>query len=472
MNDTLKKFLIGSLGAGAAGGGLAGLISMNNDVKGESKKERRKRILTNSLLGAGLGAGVGSLPAGLDLLKGRSGVVEGVKPGTPEQAGILSQNPHDTVSQIKNHLSLKGGYGLNPNMSSSLTNLASYAGGGLNALGVIPGFGNNKGLDAMLDNLRSQNTSKLLNSTTSALDGAKSNIAAALGGKNNKLLLGSSVGGGKRLGGGVNDIITNLKDKLKNSGNPEFGRLKDIFNNPEMGSLKSPKGTNLQQLLGGEFTKELAKQLDAGSGFGGNSKLYAALRARGLGEGSLQGLSHADTVKAMNSAGRSTTGTGNFIRRMLNQLPGNPGLSGIKGKIGMGGALKSTALRGLLGYAAPQWLMKSLDVGQSALENPNRSDQGEAYTYAIIDRVKDVLKKQRLDSKKGGDVDWREIKPMLDRMSQHKEFPKNFNLSPELVEKYSDSARYTEGGERDKLKNFIELLQESGTVPEFGQYLK
>ena len=107
MNDTLKKFLIGSLGAGAAGGGLAGLLSMRNDVKGESKKERRKRILTNSLLGAGLGAGAGEALDPLkktkdkDVVKAAAGGA--VAPVVGSAIGGMMKNSYEPEGNVVEH---------------------------------------------------------------------------------------------------------------------------------------------------------------------------------------------------------------------------------------------------------------------------------------------------------------------------------------------------------------------------------
>jgi hypothetical protein len=70
----LTKYLLGALAGGVTGGGLSGYLSSQNKIKGESKKDRRKRILRNALIGTGLGGVAGGgITAGADLMsKGMS----------------------------------------------------------------------------------------------------------------------------------------------------------------------------------------------------------------------------------------------------------------------------------------------------------------------------------------------------------------------------------------------------------------
>ena len=69
MPSNLQKSLLGALAGGIAGGGLSGYLSSKNKVDGESKKDRRKRILTNALIGTGLGGVAGGgLTGGASML--------------------------------------------------------------------------------------------------------------------------------------------------------------------------------------------------------------------------------------------------------------------------------------------------------------------------------------------------------------------------------------------------------------------
>lgn len=70
LDDTTKKYLIGTLAGALAGGGGLGLLSASGGERsGETPEERRSRIVRNALMGAvGGGGGVASAMGVADLL--------------------------------------------------------------------------------------------------------------------------------------------------------------------------------------------------------------------------------------------------------------------------------------------------------------------------------------------------------------------------------------------------------------------
>lgn len=139
----LKKYLLGALAGGVTGGGLSGYLSSQNKIKGESKKDRRKRILRNALIGTGLGGVAGGgITAGADLMsKGMSAPMGDAKDSITSDYDAGG----GAMSQLFNRL--------NPfdrDQDSTATELSSLG------FGALFGLGSNARPDAkaFIENLR------------------------------------------------------------------------------------------------------------------------------------------------------------------------------------------------------------------------------------------------------------------------------------------------------------------------------
>lgn len=123
----LTKYLLGALAGGVTGGGLSGYLSSQNKIKGESKKDRRKRILRNALIGTGLGGVAGGgITAGADLMsKGMSAPMGDAK------ANITSDyNPGGgAMSQLMNRINI-----FDRDQDSTATEITSMGSGVLGGL--------------------------------------------------------------------------------------------------------------------------------------------------------------------------------------------------------------------------------------------------------------------------------------------------------------------------------------------------
>lgn len=142
----LTKYLLGALAGGVTGGGLSGYLSSQNKIKGESKKDRRKRILRNALIGTGLGGVAGGgITAGADLMsKGMSAPVGDAKDNITSDYDAGG----GAVSQLLNRFSPQNWF--DTDQDSAATEMSSLG------FGALGGLASNARPDAkaFIENLR------------------------------------------------------------------------------------------------------------------------------------------------------------------------------------------------------------------------------------------------------------------------------------------------------------------------------
>jgi hypothetical protein len=274
MNPTLKKWLIGALAGGAGGAGLSGLLAHSKRVKGESKKQRRKRIMRQALLGGGLGAGVGSLPAGISALSSASSNPSlSFKPSTPgSDSGYISNKIPGVLGQFQNAV-------LNHKPFSGQLNsgfdLASIGLGGAGAL--LPGAAQSKILEKARKEI-GNTTNRQLNTVLgklnltgggSATDGSKiNNIANVTGRSSLRDALLS-----KDTTGGTNSFTRNLKayNLLRNSG----------LEHSRAAKMLGKQNTGLSRVL---------RAMGMRTSGGGTANISRRLQARGIAGQGLRGI--------------------------------------------------------------------------------------------------------------------------------------------------------------------------------------
>lgn len=275
VDDNVKTWLTGALAGGGIGAVGAGALSAADDRKGESKKERRTRILRQALLGGGLGAGIGSLPAGLNMIDGELN-----KDKTffdPNTIEIDGETPlaHDSgvLSPISNAYNRMVNYGDEAGSfaNNAVSNLLGVGTAGLMGRGVLFNTGRDgKRLSLLRELSKSKQTGlaniykDIINSTPNAPDWAKrqlTNLTGITGNlENNKVgdklnlqsMLRDTKGNARSLGG--NKVIDALRKQLgiaQGSGKLSVGDNLKFRNALNLGGVDISKQDSLNKLLKG-----------------------------------------------------------------------------------------------------------------------------------------------------------------------------------------------------------------------------
>jgi hypothetical protein len=269
MNPTLKKWLIGALAGGAGGAGLSGLLAHSKKVKGESQKQRRKRIMRQALLGGGLGAGVGSLPAGIEALTSSA---------NNPSLSFKPKAPGNTGSWIGNNIPGMGGQTLNflknlhKPFDGKLDKGFDWASGIAGTAGVvIPGK-----LKRSLLSLSSKEIGDTTRRQLNSLSG--------------KLGLGTSTGNamdGSRIndiksGTGTSRLRKALLSKKVTGGATNFSRQQKAYNLLRNSGLEHSGAGAILGSKGNPKINRLLRSLGMNTSGSGANKVPLKLQARGL----------------------------------------------------------------------------------------------------------------------------------------------------------------------------------------------
>tara|TARA_B100000035_G_scaffold305403_1_gene306203 strand:- start:848 stop:2122 length:1275 start_codon:yes stop_codon:yes gene_type:complete len=416
------KYLLGTLAGGVAGGGLSGYLSSQNKITGESKKERRKRILRNALIGTGLGGVAGAgLTAGAGLLQDALDAPTGDSPdlGQPTGGGFGDQvstrfggsnifdDSQDTFGDEVIDKGVGGAFALLGQSSKSTKEfIDSLRGMRADQLrGAIDSVAPTRGVTAWKQLTQSQKLNKILNDPK-LLNHFKQNLTP----------------------GGVSAIPGTL-GTLKQPGivDKALNRYRQYNAFLAENNIVNPndKAPNRWQ-SSGINSNTIAAKLGIG---GKQKKLFDAVR---------------------------------FLLPERYKQVQSQSVSGLRPKGGIKSLIPST-LMGLGGHYGSRTVRRGADL-LSALENPNMSDLGRARNYAIIDRLNQIAQK----SVQGRKVNWEDLVAARDGLPE--QVPNEFrNISNNLLQTFTtDSA----AKDREGVQHLIDRYTggDNPIIPDFNTF--
>lgn len=273
VDDNVKTWLTGALAGGGIGAAGAGALSAADDRKGESKQDRRTRVLRQALLGGGLGAGIGSLPAGLNMIDGELNKDKTFFDPNTIETGGSTPLAHDSgvLSPLSNAYNRMVNYGDEAGSfaNNAMSNALGVTTAGLLGRGVLSNTGGGKRLSLLKELSKSKQTGlaniykDIINSTPQAPSWAKSQLKSLTGITDNleknqvgdklnlQSMLTDNKGNARSLGG--NKVIDALRKQLgiKDSGKLSIGENQKFRNTLNVSGVDISKQDSLNKLLKG-----------------------------------------------------------------------------------------------------------------------------------------------------------------------------------------------------------------------------